>query len=129
MQTSLKSYCGTVKLIIRKVINKDKDNDTQLEKEDSSNKAVITGDFMLNNINSHGLSKTKKFNGLNFPEATSTDIVTTIDDVLDKKLESIIIHVGNDLTNDANLLTNVKKISSKINRFSFNTELSFLNRR
>ena len=129
MQTSLKSYRGTVKLIIRKVINKDKDNDTQLEKEDSSNKAVITGDFMLNNINSHGLSKTKKFNGLNFPEATSTDIVTTIDDVLDKKLESIIIHVGNDLTNDANLLTNVKKISSKINRFSFNTELSFLNRR
>ena len=129
MQTSLKSYRGTVKLIIRKVINKDKDNDTQLEKENSSNKAVITGDFMLNNINSHGLSKTKKFNGLNFPEATSTDIVTTIDDVLDKKLESIIIHVGNDLTNDANLLTNVKKISSKINRFSFNTELSFLNRR
>ena len=47
-------------------MNKDKENDTQLEKEDSSNKVVIIGDSMLNNINSRGLSKTKKADVLNF---------------------------------------------------------------
>ena len=83
--------------------NKDKDNDTQLEKEDSSNKVVIIGDSILNNINNRKLSKTKKVDVLNFPGATSTDILTKIDDVLEKKPESIIIHVStNDLTNDVN---------------------------
>ena len=63
---------------------------------------------MLNNINGRGLSKTKKVDVLKFPGATSADIVTKIDDVLDEKPESIIIHVGtNDLTNDINLLSNL----------------------
>ena len=54
---------------------------------------------------------------MNLPGATSTDILTKTGDVLDKKPESIIIHVGtNDLTNDVNLLSNVKKIVSKTNR-------------
>lgn len=34
---------------------------------------------MLNNINSRGLSKTKKVNVLNFPGAISTEIFTKID--------------------------------------------------
>ena len=55
-------------------INKDKYNGTQLEKEDSSNKVVILGDSILNNINNSGLSKMKKVDVLNFPGATSTDI-------------------------------------------------------
>ena len=60
---------------------------------------------MLNNTNNRGLSKTKKIDLLNFPGSTSTDILTKIVDVLDKKPESIIIHVGtNNLTNDVNLL-------------------------
>ena len=85
---------------------------------------------MLNNSNNLGLSKTKKVDVLNFPGATSTDILTKIDNVLDKKLESIIIHAGtNDLTDDLNLLSNVKKIVSKTNRTSPNTStsLSFSN--
>ena len=83
---------------------------------------------MLNNINNCGLSKTKKVNVLNITGATSTSILTKIDDVLDKKPESIIIHVGtNDLTNDVHLLSNVKKIVSKTNRTSPNTSLSFSN--
>ena len=83
---------------------------------------------MLNNINNRGLSKTKKVNVLNITGATSTSILTKIDDVLDKKPESIIIHVGtNDLTNDVHLLSNVKKIVSKTNRISPNTSLSFSN--
>ena len=98
-------------------INKDKDNDTQLEKEDSSNEVVIIGDSMLNDINSRGLSNTKKVDVLSVPEATRTDILTKIDNVLDKKP----IHIGtNELTNDLSLPSNVKKIVSKTNRNSPN---------
>ena len=112
-------------------INNDKENDTTLEKEvnhDQSSKVVIIGNSMLNNINGCGLSKTKKVDVLKFPGATSADIVTKIDDVLDKKPESIIIHVStNDLTNDINLLSNIKKIVNKTNKISPNTILNFSN--
>ena len=92
------------------------------------NKVVIIGDSMLNNINNRGLLGTKKFDVLNFRGATSTDILTKIDDVLDKKPESIIIHVEtNDLTNDVNLLSNIKNIVSKTNRTSPITSLNFSN--
>ena len=66
---------------------------------------------MLNNITSRGLSKSKEVDVLNFPGATSADVLTKIDDVLKK---FIIVYVGtNDLTNDKNLLSNVKKIVKK----------------
>ena len=52
----------------------------------------------------------KKVDVMNLPVATSIDILTKTDDVLDKKTESIIIHViTNNLTNDVNLLLNVKR--------------------
>ena len=73
--------------------------------EDLSNKVVPLGDSMLNNINSCGLSKSKEVDVLNFPGATSSDVLTKIDDVLSKKPTSLIVHVGtNDLTNYINLL-------------------------
>ena len=54
---------------------------------------------MLNNINSRGLSKSKKVEELNFPGAASNNIVGKID-VLNQKPESLIVHGGtNDLTN------------------------------
>ena len=37
---------------------------------------------MLNNVNSRGLSKSKKDEIMNFPGATSTDIVEKIDNLL-----------------------------------------------
>ena len=81
---------------------------------------------MLNNINSCGLSKSKEVDVLNFPGATSLDVLTKIDDVLNKKPVSIIVHVGtNGLTNDINLLSNVKKIVNKTNKTSPNTVLTF----
>ena len=52
---------------------------------------------MLNNINAGGLSKSKKVDVLNFPGATSSDIVNEIDEVLKRKPESLIIHIS---TND-----------------------------
>ena len=66
---------------------------------------------MLNNVISRGLSKSKNVEVINFPGATSTDIVKNIDKILQNQLpKSLMVHVGtNDLTNDANLLNNVKK--------------------
>ena len=56
-------------------------------------------------------------------ERTFNDL---IDDVLNKKPASLIVHVGtNDLTNDINLLSNVKKIVNKTNKTSPNTVLTF----
>ena len=73
--------------------------------EDLSNKVVPLGDSMLNNINSCGLSKSKEVDVLNFPGTTSSDVLTKIDDMLNKKPTSLIVHVGtNDLTNYINLL-------------------------
>ena len=63
---------------------------------------------------------------LNFPGATSSDILTKTDDVLNKKSVSLIVHFGtNGLTHDKNLLSNVKKIVNKTNKTSPNTVLTF----
>ena len=63
---------------------------------------------------------------LNFLGATSADVLTKIDDVLNKKPAFLNVHVGiNDLTNYINLLSNVKKIFNKINKTSPNTFLTF----
>ena len=80
------------------------------------------------NVNGRGLSKSKKVEALNFPGATSTDIVNKIDDILEDKPQSLIVHVGtNALTNDVNLLNNVKKIVNKTKKKSPNTAPSFSN--
>ena len=78
-----KSQCSH-NIIDRNRINKDKNNDSLHEEkgiEDLSNEVVIIGDSMLNNINSRGLSKSKEVDVLNFPGATSSDVLTKIDDV------------------------------------------------
>ena len=63
---------------------------------------------MLKKVNSHGLSKSKKVEVLNFPGTTSTDIVNKMDDILEDEPQSLIVHLStNDLTNDVNLLNNV----------------------
>ena len=86
-------------------------------------KNVVTG-AILNNINGHGLSKSKKVDVLNIPGATSGDIVDKIGDLLEGKPESLIAHVGTyDLTNNVNLLNNVKKIVNKVKKTSPDTGL------
>ena len=62
----------------RNRINENKNNDSLHEEkgiEDLPNKVVTIGDSMLNNINSRGLSKSKKVDVLNFPGATSSDVL------------------------------------------------------
>ena len=113
-------------------ISKNKNNDSPCEDNDiknQSNKVVIIGDSMLNNIKSRGLlCKSKKVDVLNFSGETSEDILTKIDDVLDEKPASLIVHVGtNDLTNEINLLSNAKKIVNKIKKKSPNTVVTFSN--
>ena len=72
--------------------------------------------------------KSKKLEVLSFPGATSTDIVNKIDDILVDKPQSLIVCGGtNDLTNDVNLLNNVKKIANKTKKKSPNTAISFSN--
>ena len=122
-----KSKCSH-NLIDRNRINNDKNNDSLHEEkgiEDLSNKVVIIGDSMLNNINSRGLFKSKEVNVLNFPGTTSSDVLTKTDDVLNKKTASLIVHVDiNDLANDINLLSNLKKIVNKTKKTSPNTVLT-----
>ena len=51
-----------------------------------------------------------------------------MDDILEDKPQSLIVHVGtNDLTNDVNLLNKVKKIVNKTKKESPNTTTSFSN--
>ena len=102
--------------------------ETSLEKskERETKDVIVVGDSTLNNINSRGLSKSKKVEVLNFSGATSVDIVDKMDVILDHKPKSIIVHVDtNDLTNDVNLLNNVKKIVNKKKKKSPNTKLCF----
>ena len=86
---------------------------------------MIIGDSMLNNINSRGLSSTKKAMYLLWvPGVISTDIFKKM--TMYWTRNPITIHVGaNDLTNDWNLPSNAKKIVSKTNKTSHNTSLSF----
>ena len=74
---------------------------------------IIIGDSMLNNINSGGLSKSKKVTVINHTGATS--------DVIEEELEAIVkensknntltVHAGtNDLTNNINTLISVKNM-------------------
>ena len=125
-----KSNCSH-NIIQRNHINKDKNNDFLHEEkgiEDLSNKVAITGDSMLNSINSCGLSKSNEVDVSNFPGATSAYVLRKIDDVLNKKPASLIVHVGtNNLTNDINMLSNVKKIVNKTNKTSPNTVLTSSN--
>ena len=75
------------------------------------------------------MTKSKNVEVINFPGATSTSIVENIDKILEnQRPKSLIIHVGtNDLTDDVNLLNNVKKIVNKTKEKSRDTALTFSN--
>ena len=54
-------------------------------------KVIILGDFMINNINSQELSKSKKNWSITSPWAISFDIVFKVNDALDHKPKSLIV--------------------------------------
>ena len=118
----------------RLVTNGNNQDDASNEKSSNdgrSKEVIVISDSMLNNVNSHGLSKSKNVDVINFPGATSTDIVENIDKILENQQpKSLIVHVGtNDLTNDVNLLNIVKNIVNKTKKKSPDTvTLTFSNK-
>ena len=83
---------------------------------------------MLNNINSRGLSKSKKVSVRNFPGATSEDILAEVEDALKTHPDTLIVHAGtNDLTKNINTLRSVKKLCEKAKRISSDTKILFSN--
>ena len=82
-------------------------NNSNNKKEKSQN-VIIIGDSMSNNINSRGLSKSKKVSVSNFPGATSEDILAEVEDTLKTHPDTLIVHAGtNDLTKNISTLRNV----------------------
>ena len=70
----------------------------------------LTGDSMVNGISEKGLSVNHKVKIVNFPGGTSEKILEKLDDIIKEQPDDLIVHVGtNDLTNNVNLLTNIKK--------------------
>ena len=68
---------------------------------------------MLNNINSRGLSKSKKVTIINHPGATSDAIEEELGATVKEnfKINTLIVHAGtNDLKNNINTLRSVKNM-------------------
>lgn len=69
---------------------------------------------MVNGHEERGFCKNHRVKIQKHPEATSTDILDHIKPVLRRKPNRLIIHAGtNDLTNNVNLLKNVKLVVKK----------------
>ena len=69
---------------------------------------------MVNGISEKGLSVNHKVKILNFPGGTSEKIPEKLDDIIKGKPDDLILHAGtNDITNNVNLSTSVKKSSIK----------------
>ena len=95
-------------------------------KKEKSQKVIIIGYSMSNNINSRGLSKSKKASVSNFPGATSEDILVEVEDTLKTYPDTLIIYAGtNYLTKNINTLRSVKKLCEKAKRISPDTKIFF----
>ena len=63
---------------------------------------------------------------VNFPGGISEKILEKSDDIIKKKPEDLIVHVGtDDITNNVNLLTNLKKIFNKTSEKASSTSVAF----
>ena len=83
----------------------------------SKKKILLTGDSMVNGISEKGLSVNHKVKIANFSGGTSEKILEKLDVIIKEKPDDLVVHVGtNDITNNVNLLTNVKKIFNKVSK-------------
>ena len=113
----------------------------QNDKKDKPKNVILVGDSMLNSINSHGLSKSKKVSFSNHPGANLEDIFSVVDETLKKEdilsavdetlktnPDTLTVYAGaNGLTKTTNTLRNVKKICKKVKRISPSTKIAFSN--
>ena len=80
---------------------------------------------MLNNLSEKGLSKTHKVRVINFPGGTSEKITDQLGDLIKGNPDALVVHVGtNDISNNVNLLNNVKKIFRKVSKDSPSIQLA-----
>ena len=97
-------------------------NNFPLVQDDAKGKCksvFIVGGSVQNNINSRGLSKSKKVAISSYSVATSEDILSAIEETLKTSPDTPIVNAGtNDLTNATNTLKNVKKKKKKLKRIS-----------
>ena len=81
---------------------------------------------MVNGISEKGLSVNYKVKTVNFPGSTSKKILEKLGDIIKKKLEDLIFHAGtNDITNNINLSTNIKKTFNNFSKESPLTSIEF----
>ena len=99
----------------------------KLDKTNHKNKkAIVIGDYMVNNINERELTKSKKVLVRSFPGAMSEKILEEMDEIIKEKPDSIISHTGvKDLTNNINLLNSAKKIFKKVRDILQATKIAF----
>ena len=72
-------------------------------KKDKGRNVDIVGDSMLNDLNSLGLSKSKKVSVSNHPGVTNEDILSEVEESLKTFPDTRIVHAGiNDLTKSTN---------------------------
>ena len=109
--------------------NQDNASNEKSSNDGRSKEVIAVADSMLNNLNSRRLSKSKKFEVINFPGSTSTDIVESIDKIPENQQpNSLIVHLRtNDFTKNVNLLNSVEKIVNKTKKKSPDTVLTFSN--
>ena len=94
--------------------------------KDRRKNVFVVGDSMLNNISERGISKQHSVKVRNFPGATTEGINEEIDDILQSKLDLVIINAGtNDLEKKINSLNNLRKILKKCTELSPKTKLAF----
>ena len=81
---------------------------------------------MVNGISEKGLSVNHKVKIVNFPGGTSEKILEKLNDIIKKKPEDFIFHAGtNDITNNVNISTNVKKLFNHFSKQSPLTSIEF----
>ena len=79
---------------------------------------------MANGISEKGFSVNHEVKIMNFACGTSEKTLAKLDDIIKKQPVNPVVHVRtNDLTNNVNLLTNVKKIFNKVSKISPSTSI------
>ena len=81
---------------------------------------------MVNGISEKGLSINYKVKLVNFSGSTSEKILGKMDYIIKEKPEDLIFHAGtNDITNNVNLSTKVKKLFNNFSKESPLTSIDF----
>ena len=92
---------------------KTKSNDENVHIQQKKTRVKIVGDSMLNSIEEKRMNKINHFHikVCKYPGESSIDIINHLKPSLRKTPDEIIIHAEtNDITNNVNYLSNVKKI-------------------